>query len=283
MQMIRCAACGKHYDYLQEGCCPRCGAYNRPPRREWVEADGSIRHGDGSAQPRPGKVCYEKKVCHEEKQCFEGQARKPRKKPAAQPAVKNVHIPFKARRTNGNAQPNSVGIAVLGIVLFFIIIFIKNSGLLDNNWDHSDWDNTDWSDSDWDSEPATPDVDYFNIEASCGDEIRISDDLTIQFLGYIADEDGRVYLFYWATDDDLATDLLKSGFVMLLDGEEAKGAPDDRLGDGYIVFNTFSPSVQWKIFRINDSYVGNLTVSDLYPLEDDSLMDWVDPADRSST
>ena len=28
MPTIRCAACGKHYDYRQEGCCPRCGAYN---------------------------------------------------------------------------------------------------------------------------------------------------------------------------------------------------------------------------------------------------------------
>lgn len=56
MPTIRCAACGKHYDYRQEGCCPRCGAYNRPPRREWVEADGSVHHGTPSE-----KVCYEKK------------------------------------------------------------------------------------------------------------------------------------------------------------------------------------------------------------------------------
>lgn len=281
MQMIRCAACGKRYNYLQEGCCPRCGAYNRPPRREWVEADGSIRHGDGSAPPRPGKVCYEKKVCHEEKQCFEGQARKAQKKPAAQPAAKNVHIPFKTRRAKGNAQPNSVGMAILGIVLFFIIIFIKNSGLLDKvNWDHSDRDNTNWSDSDWDSEPATPDVDYFNIEASCGDDIRISDDLVIQFLGYIADEDGRVYLFYWATDDDLATDLLESSIVLLKDGD-GSGYPYDSVRDSYIIFNTFSPGVQWQTLSLH-SDTGTLTVSDLYSLEDDSLMSWVDPADLPS-
>ena len=54
MPTIRCAACGKHYDYHREGCCPRCGAYNRPPRREWVGADGSVHHGTPSE-----KVCYE--------------------------------------------------------------------------------------------------------------------------------------------------------------------------------------------------------------------------------
>ena len=42
MQTVRCAACGKSYDYQKEGFCPRCGAYNRPPRREWVAADGSV-------------------------------------------------------------------------------------------------------------------------------------------------------------------------------------------------------------------------------------------------
>ena len=68
MQTIRCAACGRRYDYRQEGCCPRCGAYNRPPRREWVGADGSVHHGEGRTQTRlrPGKVCYEEKVCFEE-------------------------------------------------------------------------------------------------------------------------------------------------------------------------------------------------------------------------
>ena len=44
MQTIRCAACGRRYDYRREGCCPHCGAYNRPPRREWVGADGSVKY-----------------------------------------------------------------------------------------------------------------------------------------------------------------------------------------------------------------------------------------------
>ena len=87
MQTIRCAACGRRYDYRREGCCPHCGAYNRPPRREWVGADGSVHHGEdrNQARPEPGKVCYEEKVCYENKQCFEEQARKYRKRVQAKP------------------------------------------------------------------------------------------------------------------------------------------------------------------------------------------------------
>ena len=29
------------YDYEKYGCCPNCGAYNRRPRREWVDVDGA--------------------------------------------------------------------------------------------------------------------------------------------------------------------------------------------------------------------------------------------------
>ena len=86
---------------------------------------------------------------------------------------------------------------------------IKTSGQLDNIiHGNSDLNNGDWSDSngDWDSN-------YRDIDADCGDTIDISDDLTIQFLGYLADEDGQVYLFYNASDSDLAIDLLESGFV----------------------------------------------------------------------
>lgn len=58
MQTIRCAACGRRYDYRQEGCCPRCGAYNRPPRREWVGADGSVHHGGDVHRPGSAPVRY---------------------------------------------------------------------------------------------------------------------------------------------------------------------------------------------------------------------------------
>ncbi len=71
MAMVHCKACGKIYNYDKEGFCPKCGAYNRPPRRQYVNADGTVyqaveKKTKGSTIPKANqKVCYEKKECHE--------------------------------------------------------------------------------------------------------------------------------------------------------------------------------------------------------------------------
>ncbi|MBQ2061393.1 MAG: hypothetical protein II458_01835 [Oscillospiraceae bacterium] len=79
MANIHCKACGTIYRYEKEGCCPNCGAYNRPPKRESVRSDGTVQHITDAAyenrQHARGKVCFEQKECHEEKVCYEDQAR----------------------------------------------------------------------------------------------------------------------------------------------------------------------------------------------------------------
>lgn len=278
MPTIRCAACGKHYDYHREGCCPRCGAYNRPPRREWVGADGSVHHEKNGATPRPGKVCYE------EKECFEEQTRKPRKKAAAPTAqgservVKSFQKPFKAHSSRRGTQNSGAATALIAFALIIILLAIKISGKLDNIiHGNSDLNNGGWSDSndDWD-------LDYRDIDADCGDTIDISDDLTIQFLGYLADEDGQVYLFYNASDSNLAIDLLESGFVLLSDGTEDSGYPADEVADGYIDFQTYAPGTQWQDLIIYGSTAGDrITVSNLYPIEEADSAEYAIPTDAS--
>lgn len=70
MAMVQCKACGKIYDYEKNGCCPSCGAYNRPPRRERVDADGTVHHLTGQERrsvPRGGQgVLREEGVPREE-------------------------------------------------------------------------------------------------------------------------------------------------------------------------------------------------------------------------
>lgn len=61
MATLRCKSCGRVYNYEKNGTCPKCGAYNRPPRKEIVDPDGSIRYVTTEQ-----KVCYEEKECHEE-------------------------------------------------------------------------------------------------------------------------------------------------------------------------------------------------------------------------
>ena len=78
MVLVKCKACSKRYDYHQHGCCPECGAYNRPPQRNRVGADGAVHHMNDAdfldntqrrRNSQSGKVCFERDVC------FEDQAR----------------------------------------------------------------------------------------------------------------------------------------------------------------------------------------------------------------
>lgn len=101
MPAIRCKACGKTYD-SREGFCPKCGAYNCPPRQEWVDAGGDVHYAQQE------KVCYEQKECHEEKVCYENQTRRPR------PHIQ-WHVPKK------NAASGVIGAVIAVSVLIGLI------------------------------------------------------------------------------------------------------------------------------------------------------------------
>ena len=47
MQQVQCYECGWRYDYDEDGFCPRCGAFNQPPRESRVSADGTVIRLDG--------------------------------------------------------------------------------------------------------------------------------------------------------------------------------------------------------------------------------------------
>ena len=115
MASIRCKACGKTYD-SREGFCPKCGAYNRPPRREWVDAGGDVHYAEQE------KVCYEQKECHEEKVCYENQTRRP------------------AAGKSPSSAVTFIAVAVAVIVLFAVLrgvsgdIFDRNEPMPDYGW-----------------------------------------------------------------------------------------------------------------------------------------------------
>ena len=119
MPAIRCKACGKTYD-SREGFCPKCGAYNRPPRREWVDAGGDVHYAEQE------KVCYEQKECHEEKVCYENQTRRPR-----------PHIRRPAAGKSPSSAVTFIAVAVAVIVLFAVLrgvsgdIFDRNEPMPD--------------------------------------------------------------------------------------------------------------------------------------------------------
>ncbi len=268
MQTIRCAACGRRYDYRREGCCPHCGAYNRPPRREWVGADGSVHHGEdrNQARPEPGKVCYEEKVCYEDKQCFEEQARKYRKKGTSQ-ATQNGEQEIKSfqkrfSHSKGKVQNNSVGALVFCVILIIAILIIK--GLVGEGLKKVSWDSGVWGPN-----TSSPAYNYEKtIEGYCGDAIWINDDLAMQFLGYLSDEEGQVYLFYLTNDDDLAMTLLEDSYITIEEDENIHYGSSE-VYYGHIEFNTCVPDAQWQTLRI-ESYDCQMIIRDLTPIEDSS-------------
>lgn len=150
MATVHCKACGKSYSYEENGCCPSCGAYNRPPRRETVEADGTVHHLDDRAAPTGRMPGGGGKVCFEEKTCYEEQARGGRVR----------HAPEKPRRKTGG-QPLFAKLvtAVIIAIAVGMIVSVLRMIIASSVWDHAqstpdyswgeDWDGGDWDDQDW--------------------------------------------------------------------------------------------------------------------------------------
>ena len=63
MTRVRCKGCGRRYSYEADGCCPHCGAYNRPPQRRSVKSDGTVHQlREGNASERGATLRAKKKA-----------------------------------------------------------------------------------------------------------------------------------------------------------------------------------------------------------------------------
>ena len=47
MRKVRCYECGKTYDYDIDDFCPKCGAFNQPPKSTTIDANGAVIRVDG--------------------------------------------------------------------------------------------------------------------------------------------------------------------------------------------------------------------------------------------
>ena len=122
MPNIRCKTCGRTYSYEKQGMCPKCGAYNRPPRRERVDPDGSVHYLDDRSaitgvvpnHPRD-KVCFEEKVCYEE------QAKKPSFRDVEHIAASI--FPKMANKKRGGEIGIVIAVLVVALILIYNIDF----------------------------------------------------------------------------------------------------------------------------------------------------------------
>ncbi len=117
MPTIHCKACGRIYSYEKQGMCPKCGAYNRPPRRERVDPDGSVHYlDDRSAITGVVPNHPRDKVCCEEKVCYEEQAKEPSFRD-----VENIMATFFPKAASKN-RGKELGIVIAVLVVALILI-----------------------------------------------------------------------------------------------------------------------------------------------------------------
>lgn len=115
MAVMQCKACGRLYNYSKEGCCPGCGAYNRPPKRNRVNADGTVQHMTDTAYEK--RQHAQGKVCFEEKECYEDQARRGRQRDEG-----NVTAAAAQTGSVGRRSPAKRIIrTIIGIMILYLI------------------------------------------------------------------------------------------------------------------------------------------------------------------
>lgn len=54
MRKVQCGECGKRYDFDVDDFCPKCGAFNQPPRSCRIGADGRVVRVDGLNESNHG-------------------------------------------------------------------------------------------------------------------------------------------------------------------------------------------------------------------------------------
>lgn len=237
MPAIRCKACGKTYD-SREGFCPKCGAYNRPPRREWVDAGGDVHYAEQE------KVCYEQKECHEEKVCYENQTRRPR------PHIQ-WHVPKK------NAASGVIGAVIAVSVLIGLINTLRgvSGDIFDRNEPTPDYD---WSTPEYVGEAVAAAREYaemgatFYLEDSAFTATHITADWendilkvyvaegdTYQTFPYLVQVDSDGFENWYYPEDVVVSDTDDDVFICTYD----LSVLEDLTGDTSLIFSGFDKEV----------------------------------------
>ena len=194
MATIQCKACGKHYSYEKEGCCPNCGAYNRRPKRERVNADGTVQHMSDAAYEKrnraAGKVCFEEKECHEQKVCYEDQTRHGKRAEAGSQGQAFAARLGQAVARRQSRQKNDKGrLSIVGIVIAIIVVanllFNVLGGLLDRGESH-------WENQHTEPENVVPvDSDDYYYDAGMGETLFLASGGTLTVLSWEIQDDEK--------------------------------------------------------------------------------------------
>ena len=126
MRKVRCYECGKTYDYDTDDFCPKCGAFNQPPKSTTIDANGAVIRVDGiNERGHAGSFVHEE--LHEENRERKrmGLSKGTRRTAAAAPQP-SVQRPASRQsgRQSGKAQP------AIGKLIFWIFVAIIGLNIL---------------------------------------------------------------------------------------------------------------------------------------------------------
>jgi len=123
MRKIRCAACGKSYDYDEDAFCPKCGAFNQPPKgRSAIQA---IRR-DGLSEAGHGHSFLHEEY-HEEERKRRAADLNQKISQAKQTIRRQAAQPSRSVR-NGKAKPDGMKVLKWIVIAYFAITLL--GGLL---------------------------------------------------------------------------------------------------------------------------------------------------------
>ncbi|MBR5216760.1 MAG: hypothetical protein IKV68_00210 [Oscillospiraceae bacterium] len=130
--VVKCKNCSKRYDYREHGCCPECGAYNRPPQWERVTAEGTVYHVsdedflDNTEERRrsmTGKVCFDRSE-------HEHPTVKTRSKEDVDVAQFAAHIEKAVKRRAKSVKKSGKTAAIIAVLSVMLPALISICGLI---------------------------------------------------------------------------------------------------------------------------------------------------------
>ena len=113
MRKVKCEECGKVYNFDMDDFCPRCGAFNQPPKASAINADGSVIRLDGiNEKNHAGSFVHEE--LHEENRerrrmgLSKGTRRTAPAKPRFSAEATRPTVSRPAKQTNASGSPVGV-------------------------------------------------------------------------------------------------------------------------------------------------------------------------------
>lgn len=125
MRKIQCYECGKSYDFDVDDFCPKCGAFNQPPRDVHIGADGAVVRVDGINE-RNHRESFVHAELHEENRERRAIGLSKGVKRTAKTAVRPTQFAY--QKQTKKAPKNSLANVIVWII--FAIFFVNILGNL---------------------------------------------------------------------------------------------------------------------------------------------------------